>query len=135
MRKIILAILLITACVNPREKNFLESLEQQRDTIFQLRDTIKQLREIIEFQYETIEQQRETIDYFNELTEQKEQSGESCEEVKKQRYYICTGSEAKKYHLTRYCSGLNACSAEIKAISFDELTRSTRTPCNICFGY
>lgn len=45
--------------------------------------------------------------------------------------YICTGPNAKVYHRTPNCKGLNKCSGSIKKVSVSDVSRSRR-PCKIC---
>lgn len=45
--------------------------------------------------------------------------------------YICTGPNAKVYHRTPNCKGLNKCSGSIKKVSLREVSRSRRA-CKIC---
>lgn len=46
--------------------------------------------------------------------------------------YICTGPKAQVYHSTSKCRGLNRCSGEIKAVSFEKV-KKTRRACKICY--
>lgn len=47
--------------------------------------------------------------------------------------YICTGGKSTCYHRTPTCSGLNRCSASIKAISLDKAKKMGRRPCKKCY--
>lgn len=46
--------------------------------------------------------------------------------------YICTGSYAKRYHSNKYCSGLNRCRGEIKAVPLSRAKAQGRTDCRKC---
>jgi len=46
--------------------------------------------------------------------------------------YICTGPKAKVYHSTPKCKGLNQCSGEIKAVSYESV-KNRRMACRICY--
>lgn len=43
--------------------------------------------------------------------------------------YICTGPNAKVYHTTPNCKGLNKCSGSIKKVSRNS---TNRRPCRLC---
>lgn len=54
------------------------------------------------------------------------------DEASKDIVYICTGPKAQVYHSTSKCRGLNRCSGEIKAVSFEKV-KKTRRACKICY--
>lgn len=45
--------------------------------------------------------------------------------------YVCTGPKAKRYHRNTNCSGLNRCSAKIKAYKLNNVP-NRYTPCRKC---
>lgn len=47
--------------------------------------------------------------------------------------YICTGSNAKKYHCDVDCRGLNNCQGSIRQISLQKAREMGRTACKICY--
>ena len=48
--------------------------------------------------------------------------------------YICTGPNAKRYHSSSTCRGLDNCSKEIKKVTISIAKDKGRTPCKICYN-
>ena len=46
--------------------------------------------------------------------------------------YICTGPQAKSYHIDVNCYGLQSCSADVEEIAIEEAQDYQRTPCHYC---
>lgn len=46
--------------------------------------------------------------------------------------YYCTGPNAKKYHSSSSCKGLNKCSGKISKCTKAEAEKKGLTPCKIC---
>lgn len=61
--------------------------------------------------------------------------GSASAQIKKNaKVYICTGKNAKTYHLNRTCDALSNCKAEIKQISMAEAIKKGRHLCKNCKG-
>lgn len=54
-------------------------------------------------------------------------------ETNKNSVYICTSSNAKKYHNTRDCRWLENCSGEIKEVSLSAAEAQGKSPCKGCY--
>ena len=56
----------------------------------------------------------------------------------KAQYYVCDGDYADRYHINRYCAGLNSCKGNIVAVEFETdasfYNYISRTKCCICIG-
>ena len=50
-----------------------------------------------------------------------------------QTVYICTGPNAKTYHSSKNCSGLNRCSHEIVSIDLNKAKSMGRRACKRCY--
>ena len=50
----------------------------------------------------------------------------------KTKVYICTGSSATTYHMSKSCRGLSSCKGSIKEVTVEEATAMKRRPCKIC---
>ena len=47
--------------------------------------------------------------------------------------YVCNGKYAKRYHRTRYCSGLNNCQGGVAEMPIEEAKTHGLTPCRKCY--
>lgn len=54
-------------------------------------------------------------------------------EQKTQMVYICTGPQAKVYHKTSKCKGLNKCSGSVKQVTIGKAQSMKRRACKICY--
>lgn len=46
--------------------------------------------------------------------------------------YVCTGSNAQRYHADEYCYGLSNCSGTIETMELYDAEEQGRTPCKLC---
>lgn len=59
----------------------------------------------------------------------------SCNNVtKNDEVYICTGSYSSKYHSSRSCKGLKACSGSKEHVKIDYAKKIGRTACGYCYN-
>lgn len=59
--------------------------------------------------------------------------GSASAQIKKNaKVYICTGTNAKTYHVSRTCKALNTCKSEIKQIKMAEAIKMGRHLCKTC---
>lgn len=54
-------------------------------------------------------------------------------EQKSQIVYICTGPQAKVYHRTSKCKGLNKCSGNVKQVTIEKAQSMKRRACKLCY--
>ncbi len=54
-------------------------------------------------------------------------------EQKDQIVYICTGPQAKVYHRTDKCKGLNKCSGSVNQVTIKKAQSMKRRACKICY--
>lgn len=47
--------------------------------------------------------------------------------------YVCNGKYAKRYHRTRYCSGLNNCQGGVVEMPIEDAEARGLTPCRKCY--
>ena len=47
--------------------------------------------------------------------------------------YVCNGKYAKRYHRTRYCSGLNNCQGGVVGMPIEDAEARGLTPCRKCY--
>jgi len=59
-------------------------------------------------------------------TAQQKEGGEA-------KVYVCTGPSAITYHKSADCRALKTCSAEVKYVSFSQIS-AIRRPCRLCYG-
>ena len=57
------------------------------------------------------------------------------EKSKEHTVYVCTGSSATRYHISKSCKGLDSCNGDIASMSEDDAVSSGRTPCGLCVKY
>ena len=60
-------------------------------------------------------------------------TGSASAQIKKgAKVYVCTGTNAKTYHLSRTCKMLTICKGEVKQIKMAEAIKKGRSLCKIC---